>query len=532
MIVARMSLPLRSAQSSLASTSAPAPSLTPGELPAVCEPSLPVRPGELGQRLERAAAARRLVDLDDRVALAAVDRDGDDLVRQAALVGGGDRALVRAQRPLVEVGAGHLELVADLGRLFEHLLAAERVAQPVLDHRVERLARRPCGSPDARRAAGTAPATSTPCRRRPRRSRSPARTAWSIIPTARTLDAQTLLIVSEVTSIGMPASICAWRDGIWPWPAWSTVPITTCCDLLGRDVGALERLADGYAAQMRGRKRRQAPAQLADRRARAAQDHGSRHEPSLLTSRRMRVSATTDAPPATNADTIVVGVFEDEGIAHDHGGVLQALVDSGEAKRGLRKLAVTHAEGRRYIVAGLGGRADFDPERARVAAAGVVGRAKELGHARRCAGRSRTTSPTRTSARSSRARCSPPTRSASSRAATTTTPGLEALVLSAHHDVSAAGGRRRRRSPRPSTPPATCRTARRTSSRRPRWPSAREALEGVTRRGARPRGHRGRGDGRVRGRRAGLRRGAAADHDPLRAGRRRRPAARASSARR
>ncbi len=93
----------------------------------------------------------------------------------------------------------------------------------------------------------------------------------------------------------------------------------------------------------------------------------------------MRVTATTEAPPSTEADTIVVGVFEDEGIKHDHGGGLQALVDSGEARRGLRKLAVTHAEGRRYIVAGLGGRKDFDPERARVAAAGVVGRAKELG---------------------------------------------------------------------------------------------------------------------------------------------------------
>ena len=79
----------------------------------------------------------------------------------------------------------------------------------------------------------------------------------------------------------------------------------------------------------------------------------------------MRVTATTDAPPATDADTIAVGVFEDEGVAHDHGGVLQALVDSGEARRGLRKLAVTHAEGRRYIVAGLGARGAFDPERAR-----------------------------------------------------------------------------------------------------------------------------------------------------------------------
>jgi leucyl aminopeptidase len=93
----------------------------------------------------------------------------------------------------------------------------------------------------------------------------------------------------------------------------------------------------------------------------------------------MDVATTTDAPPATSADTIVVGVFEDEGIAHDHGGVLQALVDSGEAKRGLRKLAVTHAEGRRYIVAGLGARSGFDPENARVAAAGVVDRARELG---------------------------------------------------------------------------------------------------------------------------------------------------------
>ena len=93
----------------------------------------------------------------------------------------------------------------------------------------------------------------------------------------------------------------------------------------------------------------------------------------------MRVTATTDAPPATDADTIAVGVFEDEGVAHDHGGVLQALVDSGEAKRAFRKLAVTHAEGKRYIVVGLGGRSDFDPERARVAAATVAGRAQELG---------------------------------------------------------------------------------------------------------------------------------------------------------
>ena len=59
-------------------------------------------------------------------------------------------------------------------------------------------------------------------------SRSPARIAVSRMPVARTLEAQTLLIVSEETSFGIPASICAWREGIWPWPACSTWPITTC----------------------------------------------------------------------------------------------------------------------------------------------------------------------------------------------------------------------------------------------------------------------------------------------------------------
>ena len=99
----------------------------------------------------------------------------------------------------------------------------------------------------------------------------------------------------------------------------------------------------------------------------------------------MDVSATTAAPADTGADTIAIGVFEDEGVAHDvEGGVLQALIDSGEAKRGYRKLAVTHAQGRRYVLAGLGRRDAFDPERARVAAAGVQRRAAELSAGHLC----------------------------------------------------------------------------------------------------------------------------------------------------
>ena len=53
-------------------------------------------------------------------------------------------------------------------------------------------------------------------------SRSPARIAWSSSPVARIPEAQTLLIVSDEISFGIPALTCAWRDGIWPWPAWST----------------------------------------------------------------------------------------------------------------------------------------------------------------------------------------------------------------------------------------------------------------------------------------------------------------------
>jgi leucyl aminopeptidase len=99
----------------------------------------------------------------------------------------------------------------------------------------------------------------------------------------------------------------------------------------------------------------------------------------------MDVSATTEAPADSGADTMAVGIFEDEGVAHDvEGGALQALIDAGEARRAFRKLAVTHAQGRRYVLAGLGRREQFDPERARGAASDVQARAAELGARHLC----------------------------------------------------------------------------------------------------------------------------------------------------
>ena len=97
---------------------------------------------------------------------------------------------------------------------------------------------------------------------------------------------------------------------------------------------------------------------------------------------RIEVSARRGAPEETDADTRVVGLFEGESLSDE---LLQMLVGAGEAKGGLRKVAVAHEESeggqgwRRVIIAGLGKRDEFDPERARVAAASVAARARELG---------------------------------------------------------------------------------------------------------------------------------------------------------
>jgi leucyl aminopeptidase len=93
----------------------------------------------------------------------------------------------------------------------------------------------------------------------------------------------------------------------------------------------------------------------------------------------VNVEATTDSPLTTVADTVVVGVFEGEEVAHDlPGGELGALLASGEAQRKFKRLAVTHADGRRVILVGLGARSEFDGERARIAAAVAHGRARDL----------------------------------------------------------------------------------------------------------------------------------------------------------
>ena len=94
-----------------------------------------------------------------------------------------------------------------------------------------------------------------------------------------------------------------------------------------------------------------------------------------------KVTARSGPPEETAADTRVVGLFENESLSDP---ALQRLVELGEAKPGLKKVAVTHEDApgggqRRVLIAGLGKRNEFDAERARVAAAAAAARAKELG---------------------------------------------------------------------------------------------------------------------------------------------------------
>jgi leucyl aminopeptidase len=90
----------------------------------------------------------------------------------------------------------------------------------------------------------------------------------------------------------------------------------------------------------------------------------------------MRVSATTQPPATTSADTLVLGVFDREDVDVP---ALQALLDSGEARRADGSLAIAHEGARRWLLAGLGKRERFDAEGARAAAARVARRAAELG---------------------------------------------------------------------------------------------------------------------------------------------------------
>jgi leucyl aminopeptidase len=92
----------------------------------------------------------------------------------------------------------------------------------------------------------------------------------------------------------------------------------------------------------------------------------------------MHVSAIGQQAASSDADTVVIGVFEGGDTPADAPAALGELLASGEARRSFKALGLAHADGRRWLSVGLGARADFTPERARVAAAIAGERAREF----------------------------------------------------------------------------------------------------------------------------------------------------------
>jgi leucyl aminopeptidase len=92
----------------------------------------------------------------------------------------------------------------------------------------------------------------------------------------------------------------------------------------------------------------------------------------------VNVSFTTESPGQTDADTVAIGVFEGDDAPTGAPARVGELLASGEARRSHKALALTHADGKRWLVVGLGKRDELTPERARVAAAVARDRAKEI----------------------------------------------------------------------------------------------------------------------------------------------------------
>ncbi|HEY1688080.1 MAG TPA: leucyl aminopeptidase [Solirubrobacteraceae bacterium] len=97
----------------------------------------------------------------------------------------------------------------------------------------------------------------------------------------------------------------------------------------------------------------------------------------------MQVSFTAQPVEQLDADTVTLGIHAEQGskprLPPGAPAELAQLIDSGEAQGSFKSLALGHAGGKRWLLVGLGPLAELTPERARVAAALVRGRARELG---------------------------------------------------------------------------------------------------------------------------------------------------------
>jgi leucyl aminopeptidase len=106
--------------------------------------------------------------------------------------------------------------------------------------------------------------------------------------------------------------------------------------------------------------------------------HDLKRSTARYRARTVNASWSSQTAGQTDADTVAIGVFAGEETPEGAPPEVAEILESGEARRSPKALAVTHADGKRWLVVGLGGREEFTPEGARVAAAVTRERAREL----------------------------------------------------------------------------------------------------------------------------------------------------------
>ncbi len=98
----------------------------------------------------------------------------------------------------------------------------------------------------------------------------------------------------------------------------------------------------------------------------------------------MQVSSSPKPPADLDADTVAIGIFEDEDAPVGLPPAATELIRTGEARPAAKALALAHADGRRWLLVGLGRREEWTAEQARVVAATAAARVRELSAAKLC----------------------------------------------------------------------------------------------------------------------------------------------------
>ena len=236
---------------------------------------------QLGQRLERRLGARALVALDGAVALLGGHRHGGDLLREPALVGGLHGELMAAQREAIQIGAGHLELLGDLRRLRGHHLAREGVREAVVGHRVNRV---DVAHAEAEARLGQQIGRPRHRLHATRDGELEVACAHSLVDHADGPQARGTDLVDRLGGdlLGNPRLDLGLPGGDLALTRLQHLAHHHVLDLVGLDLGALERGLDCPPAELGRVDARQASAELAKRCADCTEYNGPAHRPLLV----------------------------------------------------------------------------------------------------------------------------------------------------------------------------------------------------------------------------------------------------------